>query len=152
MAEETNPMLRQAQANTPQPPVQQKKTPELNAVIGNLAEVAANVRVLEDRYANLRKKMQLTEQSLLDMQKNLYKDKKLLTDELTEAKMKLQDLIDDLASMKGELKDTVKQNDLKVLDRYLDMWEPLQFVSRKEVEALLNSLEEKQENNNQANK
>ena len=147
MADE-NPMIKQAQASMPMAPMPQKKTPELNAVINSLADVTSNVRVLEDRYANLRKKMQLTEQSLLDIQKTLYKEKKLLTDELTEAKMKLQDLIDDLTAMKGELKDTVKQNDLKVLDRYLDLWEPLQFVSRKEVETLLEGLQEQKESSN----
>jgi hypothetical protein len=121
-----------------------RKTPEMDAIMKNLSEIASNIRILEDKYANLRKKIQLTDQTFLEMQKNLFKEKKLLTEELTESKMKLQELNDDLATMKSELKDTVKINDLKVLDRYLDLWEPLQYVTRKEVEDALDNI--KQEN------
>jgi hypothetical protein len=98
--------------------------------------------VLEDKYTGLRKKLQLTDQSLLDMQKNIFKEKKLLTEEITESKLKLQELTDDLLNMKSELKDTVKQNDIKIIDRYLDFWEPLQFVTRKEVEQVLENIKE----------
>lgn len=125
--------------NTPIPPII-GKTPEMEAIMKNLSEIASNLRVLEDKYSNLRKKIQLTDQTILEMQKNLFKEKKLLTEELTESKMKLQELMDDLSNMKSELKDTVKINDLKVLDRYLDLWEPLQYVTRKEVEAALDNL------------
>jgi hypothetical protein len=147
-------MLRQAEAGAPQLPQapSPKRSPEMNAVINSLAEVSSNIRILEDRYTNLRKKMQLTEQSLLDLQKNSFRERKLLTDELTETKLKLQELLDDLNTMKGELKDTVKHNDLKVLDRYLDMWEPLQFVSRKEVEAALEDIKSRGEENPQTPK
>lgn len=128
-----------------------KKTPEVEAIIGTLSEVASNLRVLEDKYTGLRKKLQLTDQTLLDMQKNLYKERKLLTEEITESKLKIAELIDDLMNMKSELKDTVKQNDIKVLDRYLDFWEPLQYVTRKEVETLLDSIKEENSNNPQPN-
>jgi predicted nucleic acid-binding Zn-ribbon protein len=125
----------------PSPP---RRNSELDAVISNLSEVASSLRVLEDKYTNLRKKIQLTDQNLLDIQKSLFKEKKLLTEELTDAKMKLQELMDDLLSMKSELKDTVKHNDLKVLDRYLDMWEPLQYVTRKEAENAIEQLKKEQ--------
>ncbi|MFA6073684.1 MAG: hypothetical protein WC758_06215 [Candidatus Woesearchaeota archaeon] len=135
------------QTNMPAPnsmPSPPRRNSELDAVISNLSEVASSLRVLEDKYTNLRKKIQLTDQNLLDIQKSLFKEKKLLTEELTDAKMKLQELMDDLLSMKSELKDTVKHNDLKVLDRYLDMWEPLQYVTRKEAENAIEQLKKEQ--------
>jgi len=122
-----------------------RKSPEIEAVINNLSEVAASLRVLEDKYSNLRKKIQLTDQTLLELQKNLFKEKKLLTEELTESKLKLQEIMDDLVNIKGELKDTVKHNDLKVLDRYLDMWEPLRYVTRKEVQTVIDELRQEKE-------
>jgi chromosome segregation ATPase len=134
----------QASQNTPIPPMH-RKTPEMDAILKNLSEIASNLRVLEDKYTNLRKKIQLTDQSLLEIQKNIFKEKKILNDELTESKIKLQELNDDLANMKSELKDSVKSNELKVLDRYLDMWEPLQYVTRKEVEDIIEHLKGKQE-------
>ncbi|MGV8169060.1 MAG: hypothetical protein ACP5N3_03310 [Candidatus Nanoarchaeia archaeon] len=123
-------------------PAAARKTPETESLINSLAEVSSSLRILEDKYSSLRKKMQLTDQTILELQKKSFKEKKLLTEELTETKLKLQELLDDLMSIKGELKDTVKHNDLKVLDRYLDFWEPLQFVTRKEAETAINELKE----------
>ncbi len=132
----------------PEPQMQQfkesiKRHEEARTLTKILADVATELRILEDRYANLRKKNQLTDQALLETQKNFYKEKKILSEELTEAKMKLQDLEEDIVLMKSEFKDVVKQKDFKVLEKYLDMWEPMEFVTRKEAEDLLDELEQK---------
>lgn len=114
-----------------------RRNPELESVQNILSDISSGLRILEDRYSNLRKKTQLTDQTLLDAQRNFEKEKQLLQDELMDVKMKLQDLTDDLKIMQGELQEAVKQKDFKVIEKYLDMWEPLQFVTRKEVEELL---------------
>ena len=111
--------------------------PQIDEVTKSMSELASSVRILEDRYMNLRKKSQLTDQSLIELQKEYYKEKKHLNQELIETKLKLQELTDELKIIHGELKDTVKQKDLKVLNKYLDLWEPMQFATRKEVEQIL---------------
>jgi len=102
-----------------------------------LSEVSTAMRILEDRYNNLRKKIQLTDQALLEAERNFSKEKHLLGEELVETKMKLHEFLDDMKIMKGELQSAVKQNDIKILEKYLDMWEPMEFVTRKEVDELL---------------
>lgn len=108
-----------------------------DGVSRSLAEIASSIRILEDRYLNLRRKSQLTDQTLIELQKDYFKEKKHLNQELLESKIQLQELMDELKIMQGELKDTVKQRDLKIISAYLDFWEPLQFVTRKEVEKLI---------------
>lgn len=107
-------------------------------VSNKISQIASSIRILEDRYTNLRKKSQLTDQNLIELQKEYYKEKKHMSEELLDSKIKLQELMDDLKIINGELKDTVKQKDLQVLNKYLDLWEPMQFVTRKEVERALN--------------
>lgn len=104
-----------------------------------LSEISTGMRILEDRYNNLRKKVQLTDQALIEAERNFSKEKRLLEEELVETKMKLQEFIDDMKIMKGELQSAVKQNDIQILEKYLDMWEPMEFVTRKEVDELLES-------------
>jgi hypothetical protein len=111
--------------------------PQLDEVTKSMSELASSVRILEDRYMNLRKKSQLTDQNLIELQKEYYTEKKHLNQELIETKLKLQELIDELKIMHGELKDTVKEKDLKILNKYLDLWEPMQFVTRKEAEEII---------------
>ena len=126
------------QQEVPSPNASIKRTsPEMVVIAKSLAEISSGLRILEDRYSNLRKKTQLTDQSLLETQRNFSKEKRILSEELVEAKMKMQDLIDDMRLMKTELSEAVKQKDIKVLEKYLDMWEPIQFVTRKEVEKIL---------------
>lgn len=103
----------------------------------SLAEIASSVRILEDRYLNLRRKSQLTDQNLIDLQREYYKEKRHLNDELIEIKVKLQDLLIDLGVIEGELKDVVRTKDFNVISSYLDFWEPIEFVTRKEVETFL---------------
>ncbi len=115
----------------------QKSTPGQDKLSKLIGEVSSSLRILEDRYSNLRKKTQLTDQTLLEMQRQFFKEKRLLSDEIVEIKMKLSELAEELAVMSSELKNAVKQNDFKVLDKYLDMWEPMQFVTRKEAEEII---------------
>jgi len=134
--------------NMPEQEMQQfresiKRHEEAKTLTRLLADVAAELRILEDRYTNLRKKNQLTDQALLETQRTFSKEKRVLNEELAEAKMKLQDLTEDVSLMKSEFKDVVKQKDFKVIEKYLDMWEPLQFVTRKEVDELIDELEER---------
>jgi len=127
-----------------QTPVQGKQlNPGLDSVQKTLSEISSGLRILEDRYYNLRKKTQLTDQTLLDAQKSFSKERRLLYDQIMETKMKLQNVLENIELMKQELKDAVKQNDLKVIEKYLDMWDPMQFVTREEVERLLDSEEQK---------
>ena len=121
----------------PVKPIRQTKFPELTGISKSLSEIASSLRILEDKYYNLRKKSQLTDQNLLDAQRTFAKEKRLLTDELTESKLKIQDLLEQFDNMKTELKSAVRQKDYKVLEKYLDMWEPMEFVTRKEVEMVI---------------
>lgn len=133
---------RQQQHQQLQQPAQRvQRNPELEAVHRTLADISSGIRILEDRYYNLRKKTQITDQALLEAQKSFSDEKRILYDQIMEAKMKLQDMVESIEIMRQELKDAVRQKDFKVLEKYLDMWEPLQFVTRDEVERLFEQIE-----------
>jgi len=107
---------------------------KLSKLIG---EVSSNLRILEDRYSNLRKKTQLTDQTLLETQRQFFKEKRILSEEVVEIKMKLSELAEEISVMNAELKSAVKHKDFKVLEKYLDMWDPMHFVTRKEAEEII---------------
>ena len=102
-----------------------------------LADISQSLRILEDRYYVLRKKTQLTEKTLIDSQREFEKERKLMLDELVSAKLKIKELEEKLDDMNAEFNNLAKLTDVKVLEKYLDFWEPIQFVTRNEVEKLL---------------
>lgn len=91
------------------------------------------LRLLEERYQNLRKKSQLSENNLLEISKRFNIEAKNLTMEIGDIKRELSDLKEKLRTMIGELMDTAKKNDLTLLSKYLELWEPMQFVTEKDV-------------------
>ncbi|MCF7866081.1 hypothetical protein K9L67_00570 [Candidatus Woesearchaeota archaeon] len=113
------------------------KNVEIQSLNKTLSEISSNLRILEDRYYNLRKKIQLTDQALLDTQRSFFKEKRILGDDLIQTKMVVQELSEQIDLMRLEIVDAVKQKDFKVLEKYLDLWDPMQFVTRKEVDDLI---------------
>lgn len=111
--------------------------PEFQALNKTLSEISSGLRILEDRYYNLRKKVQITDQSLLETQRSFFKEKRLMNDELMELKTRVQELSEQLEVMHLDIGDAVKQKDFRVLEKYLDFWDPMLFVTRREAEELI---------------
>lgn len=99
--------------------------------------MAANLRILEERYSLMRNKGQLSEQNMIALEKSVNKDFKILSDELTELKHSINDLMDKLRLISEELKNLVDKDEFRVLERYLDMWQPMNFVTHDELARML---------------
>lgn len=116
----------------------QSVDPEMfDKVAKGVNSMAANLRILEERYNLMRSKSQLSEQNMISLEKSINKDFKVLSDELTEMKHSINDLMDKLRLISEELKNLVDKDEFRVLDRYLDMWQPMNFVTHNELARML---------------
>jgi len=130
-----------SEASIPQQPIK-KQAPDFeafNRISKNVNNVAANLRILEERYSTLRNKSQVSEQSMISMEKDIRADIRLLTDDLVDLKRDLSDIKDKLRIISGEIGNLVKKEDFKVVERYVDMWQPMNFVTRNELNKLIGS-------------
>ena len=107
----------------------------------NVNNVAASLRILEERYSNLRNRSQVSEQSTIELEKEVTKDIKMLTEELIDLKRGLSDIKEKLGLISAEMTNLVNKNEFKVMERYLDMWQPMNFVTRNELNKLLEQKE-----------
>ena len=111
-----------------------------SAQIANIiSDLDRRLRMLEERYSNLRKKIQLTDSNLIDSEKTYSKELRTFNDELLELKRSTSDFADKVLIFSGEMDNTAKKNDLKVLEKYLAMWDPRLFVTRKDLKEYLKS-------------
>jgi hypothetical protein len=108
-----------------------------NNISKNVNNVAANLRILEERYSTLRNKSQVSEQSMISMEKEIRGDIRLLSDDLLDLKRSLNDIKDKLRLISGEISNLVKKEDFKVVERYVDMWQPMNFITRNELNKLI---------------
>jgi hypothetical protein len=113
-------------------------SPEMFEKLSSTANsLAANLRILEERYSLMRSKSQLSEQSMIDLEKSVTKDINSLANELTDLKHEVNDLMDKLRLISEELKNLVEKDEFRVLEKYVDMWQPMNFVTRNELMKLL---------------
>jgi hypothetical protein len=122
----------------PQPATaQQGESPEYVQLAGLISDLDRRIRVLEERYNNIRKKIQLTDQNLLESEKSFSKELRSLNGESLDLKRTVNDFSDKLMMFSGEMSDTAKKADLMVVEKYLAMWNPVNFVTRKELREYL---------------
>ncbi len=112
----------------------------IGALSNELSLVSRRVRVLEERYTNLRRKSQVTEQNMLVTNKKLVMDIKTLTTEINEINKDLDTIKNTLRQVIEELKKCAKKEEVKMLEKYINLWEPIKFVTHDEVEKVIKEI------------
>ncbi|MBD3313965.1 hypothetical protein GF345_05980 [Candidatus Woesearchaeota archaeon] len=107
---------------------------DLSNQINNLSR---RLRILEERYTNLRKNTQLTDQNLLKFNKDFHREASSLNSDLTDARREFSDLKDKVRLIVKELMECAKTEEVKILEKYINMWDPVKFVQRNEVDRIV---------------
>ena len=109
--------------------------------------IAARLRMNEERYAELRKKVVLLEQNMLSSQKKFFGELKLVLSDITELKRGTALMQDRMITLLKELNLLARKEDVDVLKKYLDYWEPVKFVTAEHVERIVDEkLQQEKEN------
>lgn len=109
----------------------------LQPVAARVNDIATRLKIIEERYNTLRKKSQLTEQNIIESDKNNFNEIRLIQDNLLEVKRSVKNLAEKLSLLTDEVTTFASKNEFSVLQRYVDFWQPLDFVTRKEVNDFL---------------
>ncbi|NQU98237.1 hypothetical protein HQ533_02115 [Candidatus Woesearchaeota archaeon] len=112
------------------------ETPFQN-VSRKVTTLGSRLRVLEERYSNIRKKTQMTDQALLEFERDMRQEIRSLNQDLLDIKRSVSEINENLIQMSAELQKSVKQSDFKVVEKYVDMWQPMDFVTREELNKAL---------------
>ena len=94
-------------------------------------DLGSTVKVLDDRYRILRKKIKVTDSNLLDTERSLNKELQILNDDLLELKSKITTLTEKLGQAFQDSQNLVKRHEFLELKKYVELWEPLQFMKLK---------------------
>ena len=103
----------------------------------DLNEMARKLRLNEERTIGLRKKIQMIEHNLIMGHKKFLSEIKFINQEISDMKREFDDLKSKILDFARELQNCAKKEDVQVLERYVNMWEPVNFVSRNEVEKII---------------
>lgn len=112
----------------------------INELSTQISGISRRMRLIEERYITLRKKTQLSDQTMLGIQKEIHRNSSSLTEEMTELRKELNELRDTVRLIIKELKDCAKSDEVKILDNYINMWQPMDFVTKKEVARIIEEI------------
>lgn len=96
------------------------------------------IRILESKYDSLRDRMILINENLINEYKRLNDDIKILDSELKDLKKDIFEMKDALRHVLNELQHFARKEHFKVLEKYINMWNPFNFVTEEEVLKLIN--------------
>lgn len=114
---------------------------DISNQINNLSR---RLRIMEERYTNLRRNTQLTDQNILRFNKDFQREISIASSDLSEMRRDFIDLRDKVRLIVRELVECAKTDDVKVLERYINMWDPIKFVTKEEVDKIVgDKIEEK---------
>ncbi len=98
------------------------------------------IRTLEEGLTNLRKIVQVTEENILVKNRHITTEFKTLVSDINELRREMQEMRDKMLLMLKEMQNFARQEDVKVIERYVNMWNPVRFVTQGEVEDLVKEL------------
>jgi len=104
-------------------------SPEVMGLTEQINGLAARIRVSEERFNELRKKMLFIEQNMLSNHKKAIGELKVSNEEIDELRHKLVDVEDRIITVIKELRLTARKSDMDVMKRYIELWDPVKFVT-----------------------
>lgn len=126
-------------AKSPQPMLASSSSAE------DIARLAARLKISEERYSDLRKKLLLVEQNMLSNHKKALGEIKIIHSDITDVSSRINDIQDKIMLVVKELKLTARREDVDVMKKYVELWNPMRFVTRDQVENILKDLIDSQE-------
>ncbi|MFH1398720.1 MAG: hypothetical protein ABIG95_01255 [Candidatus Woesearchaeota archaeon] len=99
--------------------------------------ISRRLKVIEERYSNMDRKTQMTDQNMLSSHRKINTEMKAITEEIAELRAGVAHVKEDMELVIAELKSCAKKEDVDVLEKYLRLWEPIKFVTRAQVEKMI---------------
>ena len=118
--------------------------PSVSEVLEQINGVARRLRILESRHTDLNRKAQVTEKNMLNERKRFTRELRANDSDILESKKMLNELKSKVDTIIADLKNFAAKDDIEALRKYIDMWEPVNFITRDEVEKIVKeAVEEK---------
>ena len=108
--------------------------------------LSTRLRVSEERYSDLRRKLQLVEQNMLRNHKRAMSEAKTLLSDIIELRAAIETAENRISLAIKELQLTAKKEDVDVVRKYIEMWNPVKFITVNQAEKMIKeALQEKKE-------
>ena len=113
---------------------QQPTKPEDFSAQDELINVSRRLRTIEERYTNIDRKVELNEKNMIEWHKGTITELKTILSDFTELKKEINELKETVRAVVRNMQGFAKKDDVAVMKKYLELWEPIHFVTQEQVE------------------
>ncbi len=102
-----------------------------------IVELNNRIRTLENKYNLLGERLLVVNQNMIEEYKRLLREMKIINDDTREIRQEVFLTQDAMRNIVKEMELFAKKEQVKVLEKYLDLINPMRFVTEEEVEKLV---------------
>ena len=104
------------------------------------SDIINRIRSLEGKYNLLGERLLVVNQNMIADFKESTTEFKLINSELKEVKKEIFNLREAMKDFTRELNFLATKQEFKVLEKYINLWNPMNFVTQKDLEKAINEL------------
>jgi predicted RNase H-like nuclease (RuvC/YqgF family) len=98
-------------------------------LIEEISSVDRRLKLLENTLSNMRSKLENVEANQIDNNRDNRRDIRALEEENDELKKEIRDLKENMRIIITDLQTAAKEEDVKIIKGYLDLWNPVNFIT-----------------------
>lgn len=110
---------------------------EVNEISALLSEFNTKIVDIESKYELLRERMLISNESFLKTRDNINKEIRIIKDDIREIKAEIEKIKEMAQHIISETEGFARKEELRILERYIKLWEPLKFVKAEEVQRMI---------------
>jgi len=117
------------------------------AATNQIITISRRLQLLETKQDNMRSKFLILENNFIDQSKSLQTEINGLNQQLTEIRKDMSHMKSTLNLAIEELKLRAKESDLKILEKYVEYFNPIKYVTEQEVKRIIKDMQTYPDNN-----
>ena len=114
--------------------------PDFGAVQDDISNVSRRLRTLEEGFTNLRRALQVTDQNMLGKNKAFATEIRTIVSDISDIKSDINNIKEKIIELVNDLEEAAKKEEVKVLEKYINFWNPVKFVTQNEVETIVKDI------------
>ena len=119
--------------------------PDVSGLKSDINSIGMRIRLLEEATKNIRRMSMITEENLILKSREMNSEFKTISSDINELRKEVFEIRDKILTIIRELQITAKTDDVKVLEKYLNLWNPIKFATHDEVDRIVSEALEKRE-------
>ncbi len=102
-----------------------------------LSDLNNRIRTTENRQTLFAERLLVVNKNMIEEYKKMMTETRLINDDLREMKREIETIKVVLQNIARDIGSFAKKEDVKVVEKYVELWNPMNFVTEKQLETAL---------------